>query len=260
MILAPDKSKLSKRHGALAVTEYREEGYSPEAILNFVALMGWNPGNDQEIISLEQMIKLFTLENVQKSGAVFNIDKLKWLNKHYIKNLSLEKISMEILSRFPEKLRAKTESNKKIFEKIIPIIIDHISTFGDVRAFAEAGEYDYFFDDPVYAREALLWKDENEPIVAGQKLKKVLELLDGIDEAFFVPETIKAAIWNYATEAGRGSVLWPMRYALSGRDKSPDPFTLASILGKATIHHLCRSKTLEGDFLVMQKVSINFLL
>lgn len=237
MILAPDKTKLSKRHGALAVTEYRDEGYLPQAILNFVALMGWNPGNDQEIISLDEMVKLFTLEKVQKGGAVFNIDKLKWLNKQYIKLLPPLKIGEEILSSFPEALRMKAEAHPKIFAKMTPIITDHIATFGEVTALAEAGEYDYFFEDPTYAREALLWKDESEPALAVKKLEKVLSLIADIDDAFFMPETIKTAVWDYATEVGRGSVLWPMRYALSGRDKSTDPFTLAGILGKKTTIH-----------------------
>ncbi|MBI5401018.1 MAG: glutamate--tRNA ligase [Candidatus Yonathbacteria bacterium] len=239
MILAPDKSKLSKRHGALAVTEYREEGYLPEAILNFVALMGWNPGNDQEIISLDEMQKLFTLEKLQKSGAVFNVDKLKWLNKHYMKLLSAEAVKKEILARFPEMLRIKAEDNKKVFEKMFPVVIDHIATFGEVRTLAESGEYGYFFDDPKYAREALLWKDEKNPAVAAEKLRKIITLLGEVGEAFFVSEAVKTAVWDFATEAGRGSVLWPMRYALSGRDKSPDPFTLAEILGKqATLRRL----------------------
>lgn len=237
MILSPDKSKLSKRHGALAVTEYREEGYLPEAILNFVALMGWNPGNDQEILSLDEMIKLFTLQKVQKGGAVFNIDKLKWLNKHYMKLLSIHKAGEEILARFPEALRMKAKEFPQIFEKIAPVIVDHISTFGEVAILAEAGEYEYFFENPIYAPEALLWKDEKDQAVAIQKLQKALGLIDDIDSTFFTPETIKTAIWGYATEVGRGSVLWPMRYALSGRDKSPDPFTLASILGKETTIH-----------------------
>ncbi len=234
MILAPDKSKLSKRHGALAVIEYRDEGYLPEAILNFVALMGWNPGNDQEVLSIDEMIKLFSLAKVQKGGAVWNIDKLKWFNKHYIKLLPANRSGEEILARFPNTLREKAKSDSIIFEKIIPVILDHISVFGEVQTFAEAGEYDYFFDDPKYDTKGLMWKDENEPTVTAQKLSKVLALIDDIDESFFVPETIKTAIWDYATLAGRGSVLWPMRYALSGRDKSPDPFTLASILGKKT--------------------------
>lgn len=234
MILAPDKSKLSKRHGALAVTEYREEGYLPEAILNFVALMGWNPGNDQEVLSLDEMIKLFTLHKVQKGGAVFNIDKLKWLNKHYMKLEPHQKVSAEILARFPEALRMKAKEHSEIFEKIVPIIVDHVATFGEVVANAEAGEYGYFFEDPTPIPEALLWKDEKEPISASEKLQHVLSLVDHVDSAFFTPETVKAAIWDYATEVGRGSVLWPMRYSLSGRDKSPDPFMLAGILGKET--------------------------
>lgn len=235
MILAPDKSKLSKRHGALAVTEYREEGYLPEAILNFVALMGWNPGNDQEILSLAEMINLFTLEKVQKGGAVFNIDKLKWLNKHYLKLLPQEKAGEEILLRFPEILRIKAEDQPDVFAKMVPVIIDHIATFDDVRVNAEASEYEYFFEDPTFERGALLWKDEPEPTRAAEKLQKVLTLLESVDASLFTPETVKAAIWDYATEVGRGSVLWPMRYALSGRDKSPDPFMLASILGKETM-------------------------
>lgn len=234
MILASDKSKLSKRHGALAVTEYREEGYLPEAILNFVALMGWNPGNDQEIISLTEMTKLFNLEKIQKGGAVFNIDKLKWLNKHFMKLLSTEKVGEEILKRFPETLRIKAEDSPKIFEKLVPIILDHVVVFGEVRALAEAGEYGYFFEDPSFPRASLLWKDEQELSRAAEKLQKVLTLIDDIDDAFFTPETVKTTIWDYASEVGRGSVLWPMRYALSGRDKSPDPFMLASTLGKET--------------------------
>ncbi|HBH71276.1 MAG: glutamyl-tRNA synthetase [Parcubacteria group bacterium GW2011_GWC1_42_11] len=239
MILAPDKSKLSKRHGALAVTEYREEGYLPEAIINFVALMGWNPGNDQEIVSIAEMIKLFSLPKIQKSGAVFNIDKLKWLNKFYIKTLTQEKLANEILLRLTETLKEYAKNNPMIFSKMIPIIVEHISFFEEVSTLAESGEYDYFFVDPMYEREGALWKDEKDPIIASQKLKKVLFLLNDIDDAFFTPETIKTAVWNYATEVGRGSVLWPMRFALSGREKSPDPFTLASILGKeATIRRI----------------------
>lgn len=234
MILAPDKSKLSKRHGALAVTEYREEGYLPDAIINFVALMGWNPGNDQEIISITEMIKLFSLSKIQKGGAVFNIDKLKWLNKFYIKHLTQEKLANEILLRFTETLREDVKNNPKIFLKMLPIIAEHISFFREVRSFAESGEYLYFFEDPEYEREAVLWKDEKDSFVAAQKLKKVLAILNNIDDVFFTPETIKTAIWDYATEVGRGSVLWPMRYSLSGREKSPDPFTLAGIFGKET--------------------------
>ncbi|MDQ2932939.1 MAG: glutamate--tRNA ligase, partial [bacterium] len=83
LILAADKSKLSGRHGAVAVSEYRNEGYLPEAIINFLALLGWNPGTDQELFTVEELIQQFDLEKVQKSGAIFNIEKLKWFNRQY---------------------------------------------------------------------------------------------------------------------------------------------------------------------------------
>lgn len=234
MILAPDKSKLSKRHGALAVTEYRDEGYLPEAVLNFVALMGWNPGNDQEIVSLDEMLKLFTLEKVHKAGAVFNIDKLKWLNKHYLKLLPAERVGEEILARLPEDLRAPAKNNPELFTKVAPVILEHISSFGEVRDLASGGEVGYFFNNPVYPAEALFWKDDRDAAHTRTHLDKVTNILQKIEPADFTADAIKAAIWTYATEAGRGNVLWPMRFALSGRDKSPDPFTLAGILGKET--------------------------
>lgn len=234
MILAPDRSKLSKRHGALAVTEYREEGYLPEAILNFVALMGWNPGSDQEIISLKEMLELFMLEKVHKAGAVFNIEKLKWLNKHYLKFLSVERAGEEILVRLPESLRIKAKKDQPLFEKIIPIIIDRINSFGEVAAMVNDGEIGYFFEDPIYPKEALFWKDDKDAGHTCTHLDKTAELLQKISQVDFTADIVKIALWDYATEAGRGNVLWPLRYALSGRDKSPDPFMLASILGKDT--------------------------
>lgn len=234
MILSADRSKLSKRHGALAVTEYREEGYLPAAILNFVALMGWNPGNDQEIISLEEMTKLFSLEKLQKAGAVFNIDKLKWLNKHYMKLLPEEVIGENVRARFPEALRAETEKHSETFKKILPIILDRISTFGEVRLLAEEGEFTYFFDDPQYEREGLFGKEEHDFAAIRGNLDSITKLLEKIDSADFTADAVKNAVWDYATEVGRGRVLWPMRFALSGRAKSPDPFALAEILGKET--------------------------
>ena len=244
MILAPNRSKLSKRHGALAVTEYRDEGYLPQAILNFVALMGWNPGNDQEIISIDEMIKFFSLEKLQKAGAVFNIDKLKWLNKHYLKFLSPERVGEALLAYFPDDLRNQVSQNPIIFSKIIPIILNRIATFSEVQSLVEEGELTYFFEDPRYLPESLLWKDERDPIRAIVHVDKSIELLHDIPSENFTIDGIKLALWDYATEVGRGNVLWPMRYALSGRDKSPDPFTLAEILGKETT--LRRLETAKG--------------
>lgn len=245
MILSSDHSKLSKRHGALAVTEYRDEGYLPEAILNFVALMGWNPGNDQEIISLDEMVQLFSLEKLQKGGAIFNIEKLKWINKHYLKLLAVDRAGEEILSRLPSPVRKQAEGNTSVFSKLVPIIMDRISYFAEVSTLVDEGEIGYFFEDPSYERDGLFGKEEHNAVATKGHLDKVVEILRTIDSAEFTAESVKIALWDYATEAGRGRVLWPMRFALSGRVKSPDPFALADILGKEiTLRRLTHAITL----------------
>ncbi|MES2203559.1 MAG: glutamate--tRNA ligase family protein, partial [Patescibacteria group bacterium] len=88
LILAPDKTKLSKRHGAVSATEYRTQGYIPEAIVNYLALLGWNPGGEKELFTLAELAELFTLDRVHKAGAVFDIEKLKWFNHEHLKKLS----------------------------------------------------------------------------------------------------------------------------------------------------------------------------
>ncbi|MBI3634438.1 MAG: glutamate--tRNA ligase [Candidatus Yonathbacteria bacterium] len=232
MILAPDKTKLSKRHGALGVTEYRDEGYLPEALINFVALMGWNPGTEQELLSREDMLRLFTLEKIQKGAAVWNIDKLKWFNKQYMKKLPFVEAKEKIFAYLPESLKSFASNNTRVFEKIVPIILDHVSAFGEVKIMAENGEIEYFFEDPEYNAEGLFWKNDKNAERTRNHLVKVVKLLQGISADDFTVEAVKNTLWKYASLAGKGNVLWPLRFALSGRDKSPDPFILAEILGR----------------------------
>lgn len=232
LILAPDRSKLSKRHGAVSVTDFRKHGYLPEAIVNFLALLGWNPGDEREILTMNDIIKEFSFEHVQKGGAIFNTEKLDWVNKEHTKHLSNEEINFAIKSRLPQ-------ISDAMIVKVRPIVLDHINKFGDIDALAQAGEWDYFFAKPQYEKEKLFWKDETDPIKTRTRIEKVIYILQEISPEDLTAEKAKEAIWNYASEEGRGSVLWPMRYALSGRDKSPDPFTLVSILGKEeTINRL----------------------
>lgn len=234
LILAPDRSKLSKRKGALAITEYRDRGYLPEAVLNYLALLGWNPGTEQEILNMDDLLKQFDFSKVQKGGAIFNEEKLNWINKHYLKLLSAERAGEEILARLPEDLRVSAKNDSEVFAKVVPVILDRISSFGEVAELASGGEIGYFFNDPRYSAEALFWKDDRDAAHTRTHLDKVTDILQKIEPPDFTAEAVKSAIWDYATEAGRGNVLWPMRFALSGRDKSPDPFTLAGILGKET--------------------------
>lgn len=234
LVVDDKRAKLSKRRGAQPLTYYREQGYLPEAILNFLALIGWNPGTEQEIFTKDELTELFTLERVQKSPGFFNVEKLDWVNKEHIKRLSIEEQCAHIERVLPPSITTLASYSHEMLFLITPILVEHITHFGEIRELAERGDVAYFFEDPLYERNALLWKDERDTERTAKHLDKVSELVSGIAADDFTADRVKASIWDYSTEVGRGSVLWPMRYALSGRDKSPDPFILASTLGKET--------------------------
>ncbi len=227
LVLATDKSKLSKRkHGeSVSLTYYRNRGYLPQAILNFVVLMGWNPGTDQEFFTLDEMVNLFDITKVQKGGAVFNVEKLNWINRHYIREMSPDAQLAEIVKYAP----AGTDVQK--LAKVQPVIIDHIQTFGDIPAMFESGELSFFFTAPEYDASRLVWKNDERATTA-RHLTHVSRCLEPLSDESFSQDTVKAAVWEYAETEGKGNVLWPFRFALTGADKSPDPFTVAGILGK----------------------------
>ncbi len=236
LILAADRSKLSKRHGALALSEYREMGYIPEAMVNFLALLGWSPqgknADDQEIFFLDDLVKKFDLDKIGKSGAVFNIEKLDWINKEHLKKLSAEKLEDYILKALPSRLYGLPGWNKERFLKVIPILTERIVKFSDITEMSEAGELDFFFKTPEYEIKNLIWgKDSDGKIIRGA-LDGLVEALKNIPESSFTRGNIKDAVMAFVGEKDRGSILWPMRYGLSGLIKSPDPFVIASIIGK----------------------------
>src|SRR3989344_5017584 len=230
LILSPDKSKLSKRHGALSVLEYKEMSYLPEAILNFLALIGWNPGNNQEIFTLEELLKEFSFKKIQKSGGIFNIKKLDWINKEHIKLLSPEEIEKNILKWLPENMRNP---------KLVFIILERISKWGDIKDMVARGELDFFFKQPKYAKEKLIYKNISPERIA-KNLKLAIRNLENLPKEKFTKENINVILVKTADSVGsRGEVLHPIRYALSGMDTSPDPFVIAEILGKdETIYRL----------------------
>lgn len=234
LVVDEKRAKLSKRRGAQALTYYRDRGYLPQAILNFLALVGWNPGTEQEIFTKDELIAAFALDRVQKSPGFFNLEKLDWVNKEHIKRLTTEEQCAHIERFLPSVVTALSGYSRATLLRITPILVEHITHFGEIGEMAERGEVAYYFKDPAYSREKLLWKDDNDPAHARMHLEKVLDLLKKVDTLLFTGETVKAALWDYANEVGRGNVLWPLRVALSGLDRSPDPFTLAEILGKET--------------------------
>ena len=225
LILAPDKSKMSKRHGAVSITEYKEMGYLPEALINYLALLGWNPGDDREIFSIDDLIKEFSLEKVQKSGAVFNQEKLDWINKKYLEKIPEEGKKEIIRKVFGENL------SDDVFEKIIPIVFERIHKISELEEAVENGEWDWLVGEPEYEKELLYWKDNKDDSVYIKRLQFVREKLNELNEDFS-PEDVKNLIWDFASQEGRGDVLWPLRVAFSGKEKSPDPFELVYVLGR----------------------------
>jgi glutamyl-tRNA synthetase len=228
LVLSPDRTKLSKRKGALALTDYRDQGFLPEAILNYITFLGWNPGGEQEIYSKSELINIFDLAKVQKSAAIFNTEKLLWFNKEYIKRLPKERLEVEIDSR----LKNKFTYSKELLEKVLPTITERINTFGELDKYTAEGEFDYFFQAPEPKREMLIWKKDTDFTIPKDNLSLVRTLINEMSIEDFTKEKLEGKLMPIAEKKGKGSVLWPLRVALSGREKSPDPFTLLTILGK----------------------------
>jgi glutamyl-tRNA synthetase len=241
LVLSSDRSKLSKRKGALPLTSYRDQGYLAEAVINFLVLIGWNPGTEQELFTLDELIKEFKIERINKSGAIFNEEKLQWINKEYIKKIPLDE-QVKLLIEWAPELSPLTQD---VLIKLTPLVFERISTFGEISQMFKGGEFDYLLSSPTYAPEILLWKGKSTTEEASAYLSKSIELLSSVSDQTFDRVVVKEAVWVYAESVGRGQLLWPMRYALSGREKSPDPFILSELLGKTeTLKRLAYARDL----------------
>lgn len=210
LILGPDKSKMSARHGATSLRDFKAEGYLPEAMVNYLALLGFNPGGEREIYSMDELIGVFDISRIQKGGAVFDYTKLRWMNKEYIRKLDKETV----------RAIAAEKIGHPISDTLLTVIIERIEIFSDIDKMVAEGELDYFFNEPVLDPEKISWKNSS-PEDSKIHLEKVLSLIEADSD-----------VMPYAEEVGKGNVLWPLRYALSGKEKSPDPLTLMEILGK----------------------------
>ncbi len=231
LVFGLDKQKLSKRRGAKALTEYRDEGYLADAVLNFMISMGWNigEGGEQEIFSKKDLCKVFSLERVQKSPAIFNPEKLDWFNREYIKQLS-ETDQLDAVRPYVQSLSGFDEN---IFQKCLPLIIERVTKWSDVQTMVNTNDIQYYFTDPVVSNDLLTAKG-TEIGECKKHLTAISELLQSYTGEWNT-DSIKSLIMPYADEQGRGAVLWPLRCALSGREKSPDPFTLISVLGSESV-------------------------
>jgi len=227
LLLNPDRSKLSKRQGDVAVEDYLNKGYLPESLLNFVLLLGWNPGTDQEIFSLEEMIKIFDIAKVHKGGAIFNTEKLDWMNSEYIKKLEPKKFQELAMPFLQKNIKDQIDSEK--LDKILEIERERINKLSEVGK-----NIKFLFTDSLsYDSEILVWK-KSDATQTKNNLKTLIDFLDSLEDKDWTAETLSEKIINFIKEKNltNGEILWPMRVALTGEQKSPPPFDIAEILGK----------------------------
>lgn len=224
LILGPNRTKLSKRYGAMSITEYKND-YLPEALVNFMGFLGYT--YSKEIINKKEMVEEFELKKVHKSAAVFNIDKLDWLNSQHIRNLEIEK------------LRNLT-GVMEIPEKALPLITERLEKLSGVQ------DFDYFWKEPHYESNLLDWPPKAS-LAKGRKdfsrgeIKKSLEEVAILlhkapvskERRLLDKDALRLVLDDLGKKLGdRGLVYWPFRVALTGREKSPDPVEIFAVLGK----------------------------
>lgn len=226
MILGEDGSRLSKRHGATSVTEYRDKGYLPHALVNFLALLGWSPGNDQEIISITEMIEKFTLKRANKTSAQFNNTKLDWMNGQYIKNTPVELLTAEVKRFFEKSGNATVEIPGEWLTNLVKLYHERFKTFQDLLNqtrffFTDMIEYDQAAADKFLRKEGI-----------GALLKEVHSAISQVDT--FDKKKLEDAL-RALTEAlgvGFSKLAQPIRVAITGKSVSAGIFETMELLGK----------------------------
>ena len=230
LILSPGGGKLSKRKAETAgvpvsVQQYREAGYEPEALVNFLALLGWSPGDDRELLTLRELEGAFSTDGIQKAGAKLDLDKLAWFNAHYLRQKS--DADLAAAARPAVEKMGFSPSDEEL-ETVARLLRERV-TFA--REIAEGGRY--FFEDPSEYEAAGLkkrWKDDSADLVAAYAEK--VEALDTFDA-----ESLEAELRSLAEErgAGAGRIIHPVRLAASGTTQGPSLFDLLVGLGRETV-------------------------
>ena len=229
MLLGADRAKLSKRHGAVSITEYRDQGYLPEAMVNFLALLGWSLDDKTEILSRQELINNFSLERVSRTAAIFNQDKLNWMNGVYIRSLSLEDFTQRAIPFLDKDLppKVKRPLSTSYIRQIMPLIQERARTLAEV---AELAQF-FFVGELDYAPSLLIGKDMSQ-----QSTSQVLEVAQqrlGQLEVFDA-ESLEAMLRPLAVELGlkTGQLFGVLRVAVTVRTAAPPLFQTMAVLGK----------------------------
>jgi glutamyl-tRNA synthetase len=225
LLLNPDRSKLSKRQGHVAVEDYRDQDYLPEALVNFVALLGWNPGDERELFTLDELVGVFTLDRVNKAGAIFNIEKLQWFNQEYLRGKSTDELIEEARPLLVE--RGWSGFDDTYLASVIELMRPRMTFLRDLPDRAA-----YFFADPTeYDPDTRKkrWKPESAALL-GRFLPRLESLAD------FGAAALEEAVKGFAEEEGRspGTLIHPLRLAASGVGAGPGLYEMLAALGRET--------------------------
>ena len=244
LLLNPDRSKLSKRQGDVAAEDFIKKGYLKEAMINFIAFLGWNPGTEEEIFTMDELIDRFSLDRVQKGGAVFNLEKLDWFNGAYIRKKSPEELGELILPYLQKEAwyedRLVTQLRDEQKNARVTSVQSRMKTLADAPALLKPFLLDELDYDPKLFLNDKMKVDKAMAILALENSLPALEA----HEDFENEESLKACLVKVIEKLGvkNGQVLWPLRVALSNEEYSPGGFEMARILGKeATLKRLKRA-------------------
>tara|TARA_B100000161_G_scaffold244778_1_gene199291 strand:- start:9089 stop:10390 length:1302 start_codon:yes stop_codon:yes gene_type:complete len=226
MIVNSQGKPFSKRDGDAYVSDFKKRGYLPQAFVNYLVLLGWSPGNDQEIMSIDEMINMFTIERCQSSPAQFDEKKMKWMNGEYLSKISNESFNKEAFKIITS---LHSSASENLVKKVIALIRDRVKVFEDIEKLVN-----YFFVDNIEYDEKLIAKKIKKEGIKELFNYFTLEIskIDSIDEV-----SLKKIIDNYIKETGKsyGEVMIPLRIAVSGASGGPDLIGVLSTLGKPTI-------------------------
>lgn len=231
LILAPGGGKLSKRHGAAAVTEYREMGYLPDVMLNFLALLGFAVSTDNEIVPVEQLIEEFKLEKMKKTGAQFDSEKLDWMNGVYIRELPLD----ELVKRVKPIMAAAEIIDESTSEEKIKTVVELLQP--RMKKLTEIVDSSrYFFADEIDYEEKPVRKFVAKPDVK-ENLIELREKIAGVSEENFIPDVLEKIVADYLEECEQSmkKVVHPLRVAVTGRSASPGLFETLAAIGKEKV-------------------------
>jgi glutamyl-tRNA synthetase len=244
LILGPDKKRLSKRHGATSVMEYPRLGYLPEAMVNFLALLGWSPGKDQELMTREELIAQFTLEGISGGNAVFNVEKLDWFNQQYMMRLSGEELAgrVEPVMRDAGLWRQAYSSSERLwFSRVLDLLKPRTRKLPDFLVEGAFFFKEVEFDDAAVAKHL-------QPAGTRPLLEAIISALER--SSSFAAAELETAIRTLATDRGvkAGALIHATRVAVTGRGNSPGLFEVLELMGRErTLQRLRAALPLAGD-------------